>query len=184
MTASSSAAHATTTAARTREPCSILARDPGTGFPLGDDAHLFEVVGVHGRLDYYLLVLVYVLRAYRLDGPDEEAWGEQKLPVTRPAAGDHVVALLGARAQIYVLDPEVPLQVRPEEPLAVGDVRGGDRGAELARGRVELGRRDYPDPRAELPVGDEHDLGRATADIVGGAPDKGVVPDQGGHPGP
>src|SRR5918998_3345950 len=143
MTASRSAAHATTTAARTTEPCSILARDPGTGSPLGDHAHLFEVVGVHGRLDYYLLVLVYVLRAYRLDGPDEEAWGEQKLPVTRPAAGDHVVALLGARAQIYVLDPEVPLQVRPEEPLAVGDVGGGDGGAEFSPGKGGLRRRGF-----------------------------------------
>src|SRR5918998_1658916 len=144
MTASSSAAHATTTAARTREPCSILARDPGTGFPLGDDAHLFEVVGVHGRLDYYLLVLVYVLRGYRLDGPDEEPRWEQELPVTRPAAGDNVVALLGARALIHPLDPEVTLQARPEEPFAVGDVRGGDGGGELPPGGGGPGRRGHP----------------------------------------
>src|SRR5919202_1076464 len=157
-----------------------LPREPRTGAPVGDHPYLFEIVGVHGWLHDYLFVLVYVLRADRLNGADEQPWREEKLPRPGPAAGDDVVALLNPRAQINVLDAEIPFEVGPEETFAVGCVLGCDGGAELARGGGELGGGNYPDPGLELPVGDEHDNGLAAAYICG-APDERVLADDDGH---
>src|SRR5215213_4111111 len=133
---------------------------PHPAGPVDDYPHLFEVLGVHGRVHYYLLELLYVLRADRLDLTYVQARREQEIPVSGPPAGNDEVAL------------EVGLQ----KPLAIGDVLGRDRRAKLPGSWVELGGRDDPDPRREHLVRDKHDLGRMLGDLCG-APDQSVLAD-------
>src|SRR5215211_4086675 len=144
--------------------------------PVDDYPHLFEVLGVHGRVHYYLLELLYVLRADRLDLTNVEARREQELLVSGPPAGNDEVALLDTRLEAYQVDPEVSLEVRLQKPLAVGDVLGRDGRAKLPGSWVELGGRDDPDPRREHLVRDKHDLGRMFGDLCG-APDQRVLAD-------
>ena len=94
--------------------------------PVDDDPHLFEVLGVHGRVDYYLLELFYILRADRLDLTYVQPRRKQELLVSGPPAGNDEVALLGTRLEADQVDPEVSFQVGFQKPLAIGDVLGRD----------------------------------------------------------
>src|ERR671921_469007 len=144
--------------------------------PVDDYPHFFEVLGVHGRVHYYLLELLYVLRADRLDLTYIQTRREQELLVAGPTAGNDEVALLGTRLEADQVDPEVSLEVGLQKSLAIGDVLGRDGRAKLTGGWVELGGRDDPDPRREHLVRDKHDLGCMFGDLRG-APDKCVLAD-------
>src|SRR5215210_629746 len=113
-----------------------MAAQPSPSCPLSgpahDDPHVLEVVRVHGRVDHYLLELLDVLASCGLDGADVEPWRLEQVPPGGPATGDDVVALLGPRAQVDVVDAEVALEARLEHPLAERDVLGGDGRRDLA----------------------------------------------------
>jgi hypothetical protein len=81
--------------ARTTEGCSTIS---------------LQVVGVHGGVYHYLLELVDVLARNGLYRADVEPRRLQEVPPRRPAAGDHVVALLGPEALLHVVDAEVPFE--------------------------------------------------------------------------
>ena len=107
--------------------------------------------------------------------------GGNRSPSPRTPAGHHVVALLSPRAQVDVLDPEVPLEVGPEEPLAVGDVGVRDGRAQLARGGVELGRRDILTPAANSRSVTSMTSAVLRLTVGCGAPDERVLADDDGH---
>src|ERR687889_152496 len=144
--------------------------------PVDNDPDLFEVLGVHGRVHYYLFELLYILRAHRFDLTNVESRREQELLVPGPPAGNDEVALLGTCLEANQVDPEVSFYVGLQEALTIGDILGRDRRAKLTGSRVELGGRDDPDPRREHPVRDKHDLGCMFGDLCG-SPDQRVLAD-------
>src|SRR5215207_9213180 len=154
----------------------LLHRRPLPAGPVDDDPHLFEVLWVHGRVHHYLLELVGILGANDFDLADVQARGEKELSVSRPPAGHHVVALLGAGAEADEVDPEVSFEIGLEKPLAVGGVLRGEGRAELTGSGIELGGRYDPDTRCEHLVRDEHDLRRMFGDLRG-APDERILTD-------
>src|SRR5215210_5494844 len=158
----------------------LLHRRPLPAGPVDDDPHLFEVLWVHGRVYDYLLELVGILGANDFDLADVQPRGEKELLVSRPPAGNDIVALLGAGAEADEIDPEVSFEVGLEKPLAVRDVLRGEGRTELTGSRIELGGRYDPDPRREHLVRDEHDLGRMFGDLRS-APDERILTD---HHGP
>src|SRR3712207_2488340 len=97
--------------ALTTDGCSTIPSGPLPG-PAHDDPHVLEVVRVHGGVDDYLLELLDVLARRGLHGADVQPGGLEQVPAGGPAARDDVVALLGPRAQVDVVDAEVALEAR------------------------------------------------------------------------